>query len=65
MDDALELYRVVSVADIYEMAGITNAKADFTKRNWGWTSMEGVKIRRYGRKWLMDMPEATDIRDKR
>lgn len=63
MDDALELYNAVSVADLYELAGITDMKADFTKKNWGWSSMEGIKIRRRGGKWILDLPKVEDIRD--
>ena len=63
MEDAIELWNAVSVADLYDLADIKDPKIEWTGKNWGWTSMEGVEIRRRGRKWYLYLPKVKDIRD--
>lgn len=65
MEDAIEMYKAVSVADLYDLAGVSNPKGDFTNRNWGWTSTEDIKIRRRGGKYILDLPKPENIRDVR
>lgn len=63
MEDAIEMYKAVSVADLYDLAGISNPKGDFTNRSWGWTSTDDIKIRRRGGKYVLDLPKPENIRD--
>lgn len=64
MEDAIEMYGAVSVADIYDLAGITNYRGDFVDRNWGWATMDGIKVRRRGGKYLLDLPKAENIKER-
>lgn len=62
--DALDQYEAVSVADLYSMAGISNLVGSFTDRNWGWTKINDIKVRRArGGGYTLDLPEPEDIRD--
>ena len=64
MEDAIEMYGAVSIADIYDLAGITNYRGEFVDRNWGWSAMDGIKIRRRGGKYLLDLPKAENIKER-
>ena len=64
MEDAIEMYGAISVADIYDLSGITNYKSDFVDRTWGWTSMEDIKIRRRGGKYLLDLPKTENLKER-
>lgn len=64
MMDALERYPSVSVADLYDIAGVSNIVGDFTDKNYGWTDLSDAKIRRArGGGFFLDLPKAEDIRD--
>lgn len=49
----LEQYDVASVADLYEMVGVSS---QFTDRKWGWTDLRGTDIRRVREGYLLDLP---------
>lgn len=66
MTDALERFPAISVSDMYDIAGITDIKADFTEKNWGWTDVAGSRVRRaFGGWYYLDLPRVEDIRDVR
>lgn len=58
MDELIETYEVVSVADFYDLVGIT---CDYTDNNYGWTTIKGVNpVRaRYG--YILSLPKARPI----
>lgn len=41
MEDILDRYKLVSVADLYDLAGITCSHTDY---KYGWTSLSGAKV---------------------
>lgn len=47
-------YDVATVADLYEMVGMTSS---FTDNNWGWTSLRGSSVSRVRDGWLLDLPQ--------
>ena len=64
LTDALDQYTSVSVADLYDIAGVSNIAGDFTDKNWGWTDLTGAKVRRArGGGYYLDLPKVEDIRD--
>lgn len=64
MTDALDQYTSVSVADLYDIAGVSNIAGDFTDKNWGWTDLTDAKVRRArGGGYYLDLPKVEDIRD--
>ena len=64
MTDALDQYTSVSVADLYDIAGVSNIAGDFTDKNWGWTDLASAKVRRArGGGYYLDLPKVEDIRD--
>ena len=60
MDDIMETYGMVRVADLYESVGLSTS---FTDNNFGWTnirSAEPVRMRDGG--WLIKMPKAVPLK---
>lgn len=47
-------YEEATVADLYEMVGMTS---DFTDNNWGWSSLRGSSVSRVRDGWLLDLPQ--------
>lgn len=58
MFELLNQYRVVAVADLYEMAAITPAISD---NSYGWTSLEGSRISKVRDGYLLELPRPTLI----
>ncbi len=60
MDDNIEMYDDVSVANLYEFSGITPSPADY---NWGWTNINAARIelKRNG-KYIIVMPRPKALR---
>ena len=56
--DVLEQYGSVSVADLYEMVGIT---ARFTDDKWGWYELPGASVRRTSAGYLIDIPRPVPL----
>ena len=66
LTDALDRFKAVSVADLYDLAGVSNTVGDFTDKNWGWTDLEGTRVRHArGGGYYLDLPRVEDIRDAR
>ena len=59
MDEAVDQYGIVSVADLYDLAGITPSHTDY---NYGWTNIRNAEIRRTRDGYMLDMPKALPIK---
>lgn len=56
--DLLNQYRLVSVADLYEAAGITPGTSD---GNYGWTSLDGARISKERDGYRLELPRPSLI----
>lgn len=61
LNDILDEYQVVSVADLYELAGMTH-KGDYTGNSWGWTNLKGASIEAVREGYLVKLPKPTAIK---
>lgn len=60
LDDIMEQYSIVRVADLYDSVGIT---APHTANKYGWTNIRGAKlVREYNGEYRLEMPKALPIR---
>lgn len=59
MDDIMEEYGIVRVADLYELVGVTG---DYTDNKYGWTNIRNAKIVKVYDGYKIDMPRAMPIR---
>lgn len=55
MDELLETYEVVSVADLYDLVGITG---EYTDNKYGWTSLRSAQVVRVRDGYLLKLPKA-------
>lgn len=60
MCDYLERYGDVPVSYFYDLCGET-VPGDFTKDDWGWTSLGSAKVVRSGRGYYIDFPKVRPI----
>ena len=51
--DLIEKYESATVADLYEMLGLTS---QYTDDKWGWTDIRGSTVRRIREGYLLDLP---------
>lgn len=58
MYELLNNYRVVAVADLYELAAITPAPSD---NAYGWTTLDGARISKVRDGYLLELPRPTLI----
>lgn len=58
MGELLDTYGVVSVADMYDLAGLT---CDFTFNRYGWTSIRTAEVRRTGDGYTIKLPRPLAI----
>ena len=58
MDELMEAYKVVRVADLYDLVGITGS---YTDNNYGWTSIRTANIVRVRDGYMIQMPKAIPI----
>lgn len=55
----LDQYDLVTVADLYDFAGITS---DYPDNDWGWTELRGLaRVRRVREGYLLDLPKPSPI----
>lgn len=59
MDEIMEEYGIVRVADLYDLVG---ESGDYTDNNYGWTNIRNAKIVRTHDGYKIDMPRALPIR---
>lgn len=59
MNDLIETYDMVSVADLYDLVGITG---EYTDNRYGWTNIRNANIRRVSDGFLLEMPKALPIK---
>lgn len=60
MDDIMDMYQMVRVADMYDLAGIS---PDYTDHDYGWTNIQNAKIVRLSNgSYTIEMPRAIPIK---
>lgn len=55
MNDCIERYGMVSVADMYDMAGLA---APYTSSKFGWTSIRTAEVKRVRDGYIIELPKA-------
>lgn len=58
MNDILDQYRIVSVADFYELAGVT---ASYTDNNFGWMDLSRASVVRAYDGYVIKLPKAVPL----
>ena len=58
MDELIDRYEVVSVADLYELVGITG---NYTDNKYGWTNIRNAEVVRVRDGYVLKLPKATPI----
>ena len=59
LDDLIETYRIVSVADMYEAAGIR--EFEYTARNYGWKDIRRAEVVHVRNGYWLKMPNVSPI----
>jgi len=60
MESAIDIYSVVSVADLYDLAGITCR--NYTAHNYGWTDIRNAKVVRVRDGYILQLPRTVQIK---
>lgn len=58
MFDLVSLYETATVADLYELVGVTGS---YTDDKWGWTELRGAGVSRTRNGYLLDLPRPEPI----
>lgn len=58
MDEIMDTYGIVSVADFYDLVGITGS---FTDNKYGWTNIRSANVLRTRDGYMIKLPRATPI----
>lgn len=58
MDELIDTYRSVSVADMYDLAGLS---CDYTDNKYGWTSLRSADVIRTNGGYMIKLPRATAL----
>lgn len=58
MDDLLDTYGLVSVADLYDLVGITG---NYTDNKYGWTNLRTASVQRLRDGYLLKLPKALPL----
>jgi hypothetical protein len=59
--DLVQTYATATVADLYELVGITG---NYTDGQWGWSDLRGASVTRlHGGGYLLDLPRPQSLRD--
>ncbi len=56
--DLVSQYNAATVADLYELVGITGR---FTDAKWGWTDLRGAGVTRIRNGYLLDLPRPEEL----
>lgn len=59
MDELMETYQIVRVADLYDLVGVTG---NYTDNDYGWTNIRNASIERVRDGYRIKMPRALPIR---
>ena len=59
MDELIDAYGVVSVADMFDLAGIT---CQYTDNNYGWTNIRNATVERVRDGYILRMPKALPLK---
>ncbi len=60
LDSAIASYGVVSVLDLYDLAGIT-CQNGYTAKNYGWTDIRNAKVVRIRDGYILQLPRTVQI----
>ena len=58
MDELISTYGIVTVADFYDMCGIT---CDYTANKYGWTNIRNAQVVRVRDGYMIKMPKSMPI----
>ncbi len=58
MDDLIDTYGIVSVADLYDLVGI---QGNYTDNKYGWTNLRNADIQRLRDGYLLKLPKALPL----
>lgn len=58
MEELLERFEVVSVADLFDMAGIS---CNYTDNKYGWTDLRNTRVERVRDGYIINLPRATTL----
>ena len=58
MFNLVQKYEAASVADLYDMLGVSS---DYTDRKWGWTDLRSAGVTRISNGYLLDLPRAEPL----
>lgn len=58
MEELLDRFEVVSIADLFDMAGIS---CNYTDNKYGWTNLRGAKVDRVSDGYIIRLPRATTL----
>ena len=58
MDELIDTYGIVTIADLYDLAGVTG---DYTTNNYGWTNIRNAEVVRVRDGYIIKMPKAMPI----
>ena len=58
MDELIAAYGLVSVADLYDLVGITG---DYTDNKYGWTDIRNASVVRVKNGYMIKMPKALPL----
>ena len=59
MKELLDVYDMVSVADLYDLVGISR---DFTDNDYGWTNLRNARTVRVRDGYMLDLPKVTSLK---
>ena len=59
MDELIETYGIVSVADLYELVGVDG---EYTDNDYGWTNIRNADVVRTRDGYLLSLPKAMPIK---
>lgn len=58
MEELLDRFDAVSVADLFDMAGMS---CNYTDNKYGWTDLEGARVKSVRDGYIIDLPRATTL----
>lgn len=56
--DIVDMYEIVSVADLYELLGLTSSHVD---NKWGWSHLSNIEVRQVREGWRISFPPLEEI----